>query len=1087
VPTRIARLRLARGPHNLPELYMLARHLLPSVRTFVLLLCAAQGVMLQADEPSADRQAQLEFFETRIRPVLVQHCYQCHSAESKSVKGGLLLDSAAGLLTGGDSGPAIVPGRSTESVLIHALNYDSFQMPPTGRLPAAVVRDFEQWIEAGAVDPRTGPAATVKKSIDFGTARQFWSFQPPQKPAVPEVRNSAWPRGDIDRFVLAAMEQQGPGPAPAATKTELIRRATFDLLGLPPTPAEVDAFLADESPDAFASLVDRLLQSPHYGERWGRYWLDVARYSEDQAHTFAVSPNTSGWRYRDWVVSAFNRDLPYDRFVKYQIAADLLPMAEDQRLTELPALGYFGLGPQYYKNTDAAKAAADELDDRIDTLCRGFLGLTVSCARCHDHKFDPVPAQDYYSLAGIFSSSRLHTAPLVPQTEVEAYNQAQTRLKELDEAIRKRIADSGPQVRESQLPQVSAYLQAVWRLRSGGSVDAVAQAAGLNSQFLKRWQELLQKQQETNPALRTWAALAAPAESSATAEIPASVVAAAAELQQHLQLLLKQKQGTLTAEEATELRRLVPAGNALWASGIIRKAQPAADIDLDLAGAAELHLVVTNAGDGDSCDHADWAEARLVTEQGELPLSELKWRSVTATYGSVNLNRNVQGGRLKIGGREFRHGLGTHATSHIVYDLPQGVQRFRAVAGLDHSGTDQGGCGEAASVQFRVYTQAPTDLNLTQSDLLTQVFGEQGVFAVDLQQLEQLLPAQQQQDLKAAREELERLRKAHPAMYAVAHIIADGSPADMKVFVRGNPANQGEVAPRRFLRVLAGDQPPAYQQGSGRLQLAEDIASPQNPLFSRVMVNRIWQQHFGRGLVSTPDNFGTLGERPTHPELLDWLAVRFQELGWSVKAMHRELLLSAAWQQSSLQTEAGMAIDADNRYLWRMNRRRLDVESWRDALLAVSGRLDRQQGGPSTNLADDGNNRRTVYAFVSRHELDNMLRLFDFPDANITASTRSETTVPQQQLFVINSPFMLNQARAFAARLQSEAGDDAGARIVLAFRLAFARVPTDDELQLGLAFVGAEDSAELRDGTSLNRWERYAQILLASNEFMYLD
>ncbi|MFO0060781.1 MAG: DUF1549 domain-containing protein, partial [Planctomyces sp.] len=253
---------------------MLARHLLPSVRTFVLLLCAAQSVMLQADEPSADRQAQLEFFETRIRPVLVQHCYQCHSAESKSVKGGLLLDSAAGLLTGGDSGPAIVPGRSTESVLIHALNYDSFQMPPTGRLPAAVVRDFEQWIEAGAVDPRTGPAANVKKSIDFGTARQFWSFQPPQKPAVPEVRNSAWPRGDIDRFVLAAMEQQGPGPAPAATKTELIRRATFDLLGLPPTPAEVDAFLADESPDAFASLVDRLLQSPHYGERWGRYWLD---------------------------------------------------------------------------------------------------------------------------------------------------------------------------------------------------------------------------------------------------------------------------------------------------------------------------------------------------------------------------------------------------------------------------------------------------------------------------------------------------------------------------------------------------------------------------------------------------------------------------------------------------------------------------------------------------------------------------------------------------------------------------------------------------------------------------------------------
>ncbi|MFM7921806.1 MAG: DUF1553 domain-containing protein, partial [Planctomycetaceae bacterium] len=278
-----------------------------------------------------------------------------------------------------------------------------------------------------------------------------------------------------------------------------------------------------------------------------------------------------------------------------------------------------------------------------------------------------------------------------------------------------------------------------------------------------------------------------------------------------------------------------------------------------------------------------------------------------------------------------------------------------------------------------------------------------------------------------------------------------------------------------------------YQQGSGRLQLADDIAAQSNPLFARVMVNRIWQQHFGRGLVSTPDNFGSLGERPTHPELLDWLAVRFQELGWSVKALHRELLLSAVWQQSSLPAEAGMAIDADNRYLWRMNRRRLDVESWRDALLAVSGRLDRQLAGPSTNLAEENNSRRTVYAFVSRHELDNMLRLFDFPDANITASTRSETTVPQQQLFVINSPFMLNQAKAFAARLQAEAGDDATARITLAFQLAFGRAPSDDELQLGLAYVTAEDAADVRDGTALNRWERYAQILLASNEFMYLD
>ena len=1061
------------------------QHLYFSFRMLLCLLCSMPFVL--ADEGSADRQAQLDFFEAKIRPVLVQHCYECHSADAKSVKGGLLLDTAAGLLTGGDSGPAIVPGRSTESVLMHALQYDSFQMPPSGRLPAAVVKDFEQWIEAGAVDPRTGPAAVPKKSIDFTAGRQFWSFVRPQKPAVPAVQNSAWAQNDIDRFLLAAMEQQGLTPSDPATKTELIRRATFDLLGLPPTPAEIDAFLADQSPQAFASLIDRLLASPHYGERWGRYWLDVARYSEDQAHTFSVTPNTSGWRYRDWVISAFNRDLPYDQFVRYQIAADLVSLPEDQRLAELPALGYFGLGPQYYKNTDAAKAAADELDDRIDTLCRGFLGLTVSCARCHDHKFDPVPTQDYYSLAGIFSSSRLHTAPLVPQPEVEAWNQAQTRLKELDEAIKRQVTDSGPKIRESQLPQVVDYLQAVWRLQSGGNLDAVAKASQLNAQFLKRWQELIQKQKDSNPAFRSWAELPAATAADAAGQVPAVVTAAAQGLQRHLNLLLKQKNQSLTPEEVTELRQLVPAGNALYSSPIVRKSKPAVEIDVELGEARELHLVVTDAGDGASCDHADWADARIVTAAGELQLSELKWRSVNVSFGNVNLNRNVQGGGLKIGGRQFQKGLGTHSTSHIVYDLPAGSQRFRAVAGLDHSGTDQGGCGEGASVQFRVYTQAPTDLQQTESDLLAQVFGEQGVYAVDAQQLEQLLPAEAQMQLKSQREELERLRKANPAMYPVAHVIAEASPADMKVFVRGNPANQGDVAPRRFLKILAGDDPPAYSQGSGRLQLAEDIASPANPLTARVMVNRIWQQHFGRGLVSTPDNFGNLGERPTHPELLDWLAVRFQELGWSVKAMHRELMLTAAWQQGSLPREEGLARDADNRYLWRMNRRRLDVESWRDALLAVSGRLDNQLGGASTNLSEAGNTRRTVYAFVSRHELDNMLRLFDFPDANITASTRSETTVPQQQLFVINSPFMLNQARAFAARLQQDAGDDNAARITLAFRLSFGRSPSADELQLGLAYVTAEDAADSRDGTSLNRWERYAQILLASNEFMYLD
>lgn len=1054
------------------------------------------------EEPGTDDAVKAEFFENRIRPVLVQHCYECHSAEAKGIKGGLVLDSAEGLRAGGDSGPMNFENGSADNLLLQALRHESVQMPPTGRLPDSVIRDFESWIEAGAYDPRTGSAMIVKKAIDYDEARRHWSFTPPVKSELPSVRQADWLQSDPDAFVLAELESRGLVPVRPAGRRELIRRATFDLTGLPPTPEEIDAFLRDDAPDAFARVVDRLLESPHYGERWGRYWLDVARYSEDQAHTFSVTPNTSGYRYRDWVIAAFNSDLPYDQFVRLQIAADLIDAPEDNPYAQLPALGYFGLGPQYYKNTDAAKAAADELDDRIDTLCRGFLGLTVSCARCHDHKFDPIPTQDYYSLAGIFRSTRLHNVPLVPQAEVEAFNAAQKRLKELEDAIAKQVSDAGPALRESRLPDVARYLTAVWELRvskqQGEKLTAKQLAArdSLSEKVLRRWSEFLDTQKGKSAALRDWESASSMAnattasgdvESSDTAGVPDAVRAAAESFQAHLELLLRKRDGRLTEAEEAELKTMTPAGNARYESRIVTKREPLVEIDLDVSGETELHLVVTDAGDGASCDHADWADARLVFADGERKLTELKWRSATATYGSINTDRNVQGGRLRIGKQTYDSGLGTHSTSVIVYDLPEGVLRFRAAAGLDRSGTDQPGCGDGASVQFRVYTETPSDLSVAQPDLLTLVFGEKGVFAMEPAEMEELLSESVREELRGRRTELESLKKSGPSMYPVAHVIAEADIADMKVFVRGNPASQGDVAPRRFLRILAGDEPPPFRNGSGRLELADAIVSPENPLTARVMVNRLWQHHFGRGLVTTPDNFGVLGERPTHPELLDFLAVRFLESGWSIKAMHREIMLSAVYQLSTERHEQNMAADADNRYLWRMNRRRLDVEAWRDALLSVSGRLDQQMGGPSTNLADAGNVRRTVYAFISRHEPDNMLRLFDFPDANITSSTRSETTVPQQQLYVINSEFMLNQARAFADRLHKEAPAGDEARVQRAFELAFGRSVAEDELSLALAYLQSEDTEEDKRGTSLSRWERYAQILLASNEFLYLD
>lgn len=1061
----------------------------------------AIGIMLPAcwapvgwaQEQIADQQlaSKIEFFETKIRPVLVEHCYECHSSDSKTIHGGLLLDSAQGLTKGGDSGPAIASEQPDQSLILQALRYESTQMPPKGKLPESIIADFSKWVSEGAIDPRTQSNLPVKKQIDIEQSRNFWAFVPPINSPIPETSYKDWPVSTIDHFVLAAMEARNLKPVAQADKRKLIRRATFDLTGLPPTPEEVDAFLNDTSASAFSKVIDRLLDSVAYGQRWGRFWLDVARYSEDQAHTFSVQPNTSGYRYRDWVIDALNADMPFDRFIKYQIAADVMEIDESERLSNLAALGYFGLGAQYYKNTDAAKAAADELDDRIDTLTRGFLGLTVSCARCHDHKFDPIPQQDYYSLAGVFHSSRLHNAPLVPATAVQQYNQSQQRIKKLEEGINQAIASHGPKLRESRVDQVAQYMIATKEFQAAKANDKSLRLANfakqkqLDEAILKRWVEFLKSKSQSAPlSLRNWFARS---DSDSSAEDQN----AALEFQRHLQLLLQKRDGTISPDEQAELTRLSGTDSdkgARYISPSVTKNNPLTPIDVDLSGARELYLVVTDAGNGPSCDHADWIEPVLITNDGQVSLTDLKWKSVTASYGEVHLNKGVTGQPLRVAGKNYSKGLGTHSTSVIHYELPNGALRFVAQGGLDNSGSDQGGdCGANAAVEFRVYTQTPSDIQVAKSDLLAEVFGEKGVFSMDIKTMEKLLPTEVSETLTQQRSELEDLRRSAPAMYPIAHGIAESKPEDIKVMVRGNPANQGDLAPRRFLRILSPELPVAFTKGSGRLELADAIASAKNPLTSRVIVNRIWQHHFGKGLVGTPDNFGKLGDPPSHPELLDYLTLRFLENGWSVKSMHREIMLSATYQLSTDSDSHNSQIDADNRYLWRMNRQRLDVESWRDALLAVSGRLDETLHGPSTNLADANNSRRTIYGFISRHELDNMLRLFDFPDANITASTRAETTVPQQQLFVLNSPFMIEQSKAFADRIQKEAGPDSSDQVRRAYLVAYGRPADENELQIGVRYLQAQDSDDDKLFNKLSRIQRYAQALLASNEFMYLD
>jgi hypothetical protein len=1062
---------------------------------FCLLVSHSICVWSQETDHDKPTVAGVEFFEKNIRPVLSSQCYQCHASDAKQIKGGLVLDSRAGIRRGGDSGAAVVPKDLGESLIIDALKHDSFKMPPKGKLPEKVILAFETWIEMGAPDPRDGGELTRSK-IDFDKEREHWAYRPVSLPPRPVVKNAKWPNNTIDYYILARMESLGLRPSGTAKKLSLIRRATFDLIGLPPKPKDIDAYIEDESPEAFSKVIERLLQSPHYGERWGRYWLDVARYSEDQAHTFATKPNTNGYRYRDWVISAFNRDMPYDQFVKLQIAGDLLGPTTARPYEHIIALGYLGLGAQYYKNTDREQALADELDDRVDTLTRGFLGLTVSCARCHDHKFDPIPTQDYYSIAGIFSSSRLNNTPLCDPGDIKEYTDGQKLIKDTDNAVKKFLADHKATAAQSKVGEIAKYMRAVWLFQSANaegqsaSSAEIAKVNELNEFLLKRWIKFLdQKNKDRIAELDEWfAATSGDAlANNPGSEVPAAISTICDEFQARVMALSGVDSKGVSV---TNLIRTIPgetakSGSPLFVTPPATKVRPLVGMDVDIRGATEIHLYVGEAGNGRSCDHADWISPRFVNDAGaELMLSTLPVKR-SDSFGGPVVNKNYQGKKIRVGGKEYPNGIGVHATSTIVFDIPDGYSRFRAMGGLDNSGSDQaGGCGDQASVQFAVYTESPSVLpGKVGNDLLTQVLGKDGPFAIADGDLENFLSVELKAKLQNLRDLHDNAKKNATPMYAIAHAYTEGTPKDMRVFVRGDPANKREIAPRRFLQVLSQGVPVSYAEGSGRKELAEDIASPDNPLTARVMANRVWQHHFGRGIVNTPSNFGKLGAAPTHPELLDHLAYSFVQSGWSIKDLHREIMLSATYQQSADLNANNSEIDADNVYFWRMNLRRLDIEAWRDALLDISGRLDPALEGPSTNLADANNVRRTVYGKISRHELDNLLRLFDFPDANITNSKRSQTTVPQQQLFVLNSPFMIAQAKAFAARVLQEHPDSEEGRIDHAFRLAYGRHSSKAETELAKSYLIIEETEK----NQLTRWERFAQAILAANEFMYLD
>jgi len=836
---------------------------------FLFVQHSADPVEAVNQEPSREG---VEFFEKKIRPVLEAQCYMCHNSTAKKPQGGLVLDTREGMLKGGASGEAaIVPGDPEKSLLVKAIRHadSKLQMPPGAQLPAEQIKDFEAWVKMGAPDPRVSSApkaAASWQADDFGEARKFWSYQPVKDSPLPPVKNKLWAKSPVDRFVLTKLEEKSLKPTAPADKRTLIRRATFDLTGLPPTPEEVEAFLRDKSEKAFEKVVDRLLTSPHYGERWGRHWLDVVRYA-DTSGCNSDFPIPSAYRYRNYVIKSLNADKPYDEFVREQIAGDLMPTEADAEKNErIVATGYLALSRRFGSRNNENHLT---VDDTIDNVGRTVLGLSVSCARCHDHKFDPIPAKDYYALYGIFSSTRY----AFPGTEIY-------------------------------------------------------------------------------PHTKDFVALGTPGD------------------------------------------------------------------------AAKLN----------------------------------KWQTELAALDDKLENLNVERGALE---RKAK------AAKKATEKVQEGVKETPKEEAVREKEKGAEGKGEA--------TPPARTVTVVKAEIA---------------------------EVKARIDDLEE----SPPRVEKAYAVSEGKAANARVQRKGDPKSLGDEAPRGFLQILGGQKlPEDATNRSGRLELAGWLTDRQNPLTARVMVNRIWQRHFGKGIVQTPNDFGVRGKAPTHPELLDYLAARFVESNWSTKAMHRLMMLSRAYQMSSADDARNANLDVNNDYLWRFNRRRLDAEEIRDAMLATGGALDRRMGGahpfpPESGwrytqhkpfIANYESDHRSVYLMQQRIKKHPFLEVFDGADTNATTAERAISTTPIQALFMMNDTLVHKQADNLAVRV-GMAYTNEPERIDYAYRLAFGRPATLSEIRDGIAYLqqsrrDMKDAQLPADQQSRAALASYLRVLFSSNEFLFVD
>jgi hypothetical protein len=867
--------------------------------------------------------SELDFFEKRIRPVLVENCYKCHSAESEKVKGGLRLDTREAVAKGGESGPVIVPGDPEASALIKAVRWtdEKLQMPPKKKLSEAQIADLTEWVKMGAPDPRTN---TKSAAPALAQAANHWAFQRPKRPSLPAVNDQSWAQNELDFFIRAKLEANNLSPSARADRRTLLRRASYDLTGLPPSFEETQAFENDPSPDAFKRVVDRLLDSPRYGEKWGRHWLDVARFADTKGYVYSDREEgqfVHSHVYRDWVIRAFNIDLPYDEFLRQQIAGDQIARLKNAEGLESPlaATGFLTVGRRFLGVTH------DIIDDRIDTLTKATQALTVSCARCHDHKFDPIPIQDYYSLYGVFSASIERTVCLEenpPQTKeyLEFKKGYDERVAKLQEIFEKRKAELLAKVRAKTPEYLAAVLDAD-KLPTEEHYE-IRGPDDLNPTIVRKWQSYLEQAGKSfHPVWAAWHAFA---------KLPRSEF----------------------SERGEAARK-------------------------ELLDANDLNELVR----------------KTFAEKSPNSMEE-----VAARYGemlaAVN-KKDLENAGLSPAEKELRQVL-------FGPESPVNVPP-----------------GSVWDVEWFFHEGPRVEFGKLQSEIDRWI-----------------------------------IKAAGAPRYSV--MLEDKPGAkNPRVFRRGNPASRGEEIPRQYLQLIAGKDRKPFQKGSGRLELAEAIASKDNPLTARVFVNRVWAGHFGEGLVKTLNDFGTRSEAPSHPELLDWLANYFVDNGWSVKKLHRLIMLSSTYQQRSVSANATAAAqDPQNRLLWRMNPHRLEFEELRDSLLLASGELTTEAGGkPRPLFGGKFVPKRALYGFVDRQFLPGVYRVFDFPNPDLPSGQRSLTTVPQQALYLMNNPFLVDRAKNLAARAESSGSRATEERARFLYRTAFQREPTADEVHASIAFV----------------------------------